>query len=363
MILTDEHYVPSLRWRMAEYQALMQLTPRVKDRVVPLITLPDVEFDFETWQPKKTVHEHILPFPKRFWNKWRRRPAWVTLSDNIAAGHMNDGAHVLDYIFDQLHAFNSRAIPAIPLAADMNTVVAAGRAIARDQLGMGIILCLEDLMVSNSRRKVDALTVSAGTTHNATDLIIDLRAPNFKPYAVFASLLTAAMGRLGDLHVFRNLILLSTAIPDTFAGVALGTDRISRRDWAFYFALLAALPSEMRRPIYGDYAIVHPDFVARDMRMIKPRGKVIYATTENWVTRKGRAFRGNEAQMQEHCQEIIGDAAFAFKGSTFSYGDDYIDKCANGQAGASNLTRWKGVGINHHITLVVQDLATLAAAP
>ena len=362
MILTDEHYAPSLRWRMAEYQALMRLTPPVKDRVVPLICLPDVEFDFESRQPKRTVHEYIAPFPKRFRAKWSKRPAWVTLSEKIASGRMNDGTHVLDYIFDQLRGFGTRAIPAISLAADENTVAAAGRAIACDQLGTGIILRLEDLMVGNSGRKVDALIASAGTTRNAADLIIDLQAPNFKPQAVFVNLLIAALDRLEDLHVFRNLVLLSTAIPDAFASVALGTDRIPRRDWSFYLALLAALPTGTRRPTFGDYTIVHPDFIARDMRMIKPRGKVIYTTTKNWVTRKGRAFRGNESQMREHCQEIIGNAAFAFKGSAFSYGDDYIDKCAKGQAGASNLTRWKGVGINHHITFVVKELATLAAA-
>ena len=126
MILTDEHYAPSLRWRMAEYQALMRLTPPVKDRVVPLISLPDVEFDFESRQPKKTMREYIAPFPKRFRAKRSKRQAWVTLSEKIASGRMNDGAHVLDYIFDQLRGFGSRAIPTISLAADENTVAAAG---------------------------------------------------------------------------------------------------------------------------------------------------------------------------------------------------------------------------------------------
>ena len=238
---------------MAEYQALMRLTPPVKDRVVPLICLPDVEFDFESWQSKRTVHEHIAPFPKRFRAKWSKRPAWVTLSGEIASGRMNDGTHVLDYIFDQLRGFGSRAIPAISLAADENTVAAAGRAIACDQLGTGIVLHLKALMVSNARSKVDALIASAGTTRNAKYLIIDLQTPNFKPQAVFVNVLTAAMESLEDLHVFRNLVLLSTATPDNFASVALGTYRIPQRDWSFYFAFLAALPMGMgmRRPIFG----------------------------------------------------------------------------------------------------------------
>ena len=362
MILTVEHYVPSLRWRMAEYQALLRLEPSVKDRVVPLICLPDIEFDFESGQPKKTVHDYILPFPKRFQNKWGNCSAWVTLSQKVAAGRMDDGTHVLDYIFDQLRSSKAHAIPAIPLTADSDTVAAVNRAVAQDRLGLGIILRLEDLMINGSMRKVAALTAPTGVRLNETDLIIDLHAPNFEPYAVFANAMICTVQRFGDLRAFRNFILISTAIPKKFAAVAKGTDQIPRHDWLFYNALRDAWPMEMRHPVYGDYTIVHPDFVARNMRMMRPPGKVVYTAAANWGTRKGGAFRGNEAQMHEHCQRIVGDPVFAFQGPAFSFGDDYIDKCAKGLVGPSNLTRWKEVGINHHITMVANDLAKLAVS-
>ena len=66
MILSESMYVPALRWRLGEYQALLRLAKEVKDQVVPFVTVPEVEFDFELWQPKRTVHEHVLPFPGRF---------------------------------------------------------------------------------------------------------------------------------------------------------------------------------------------------------------------------------------------------------------------------------------------------------
>ena len=42
-------------------------------------------------------------------------------------------------------------------------------------------------------------------------------------------------------------------------------------------------------------------------------------------------------------------------------GDDYIAKCARRLEGPSNLSRWKGVTINHHITTVVDNLARMYA--
>lgn len=362
MILTDEHYVPSLRWRMSEHQALMRLKPLVKDQITPLICLPDIEFDFEYRRPNKTVHEYILPFPEKFLNKWCNRPAWVTLSEKIATDRLDDGTHCFDYIFDTLRPHGARAIPAIPLTTDAETFAAASRAIAQDRQGVGIILRLEDLMSLGIMDRLDELTASMGLTLSETDLFIDLRAPNFKPYTAFAKALIAALTAMGDMSLFRNLVLISTAIPRTFSDIANGTDQILRHDWLFYNTLRASLPSGMRHPVYGDYTIVHLDFVALDMRMIRPTGKMIYTMAEAWGTRKGSAFRGNEVQMHGHCQAIIGNPSFAFQGPDYSYGDNFIDKCAKHEVGASNLTRWKEVGINHHITMVVNDLATLSAA-
>ena len=75
MILSNKIYAPALCWRMAEYQALKRLSPAIKDQVVPILRIPEVEFDFELRIPKKTVHEHVFPFVRRFHQKWGQRPA------------------------------------------------------------------------------------------------------------------------------------------------------------------------------------------------------------------------------------------------------------------------------------------------
>jgi len=63
-------YVPSLRWWLAEYQALLRLDESIKDRVVPLTMIPPIEFDFEAGIPKKTMHEHVYPLPKSPARRW-----------------------------------------------------------------------------------------------------------------------------------------------------------------------------------------------------------------------------------------------------------------------------------------------------
>ena len=362
MILHEDMYVPALRWRQGEYQALLRLKESVKDQIIPLISIPEVEFDFELWQPKKTVHNHVLPFVDRYKAKWDKRPAWITLNDSIAVGRMDDGSHIFDYVFDGLRSHNAMAIPALPLTADTDTVEAAERAAARDRRGAGVTIRLEDLMNPAARPAILALINRLAVPFAEADLIVDLRAPNFQPYETFANALIVAIRRLGDINVFRNFVLLSTAAPKTFKDIPMGSDEIPRHDWLFFRTLLYSLPAEVRRPIYGDYTIVHPEFTAIDMRKIKSAGKVIYTTHGTWATRKGRAFRDNPAQMHTHCAEIVNDPNFQFRGQDFSLGDNYIAKCAVHQVGPSNPTRWKEVGINHHITFVAEDLASFAGA-
>ena len=361
MILTNDMYVPALRWRQGEYQALARLAVAAKDRIVPYVTIPEVEFDFESWQPKKTVQEHVHPFAARFNAKWGQRPAWVGVHHSISGKPMGDGRDIYAYVFEALRAFQANAIPAVPLDASASMAESVATIVATDGLGVAVAVRLEDLMKLDARTRIRALVSSLGLSLAEVDLVIDLGAPNFEPYDAFAGALIAAVQRLGDLHIFRNFVVIGTAIPETFKDVAKGADQLPRHDWLFYQALLGKMPAHMRQPNYGDYTIVHPEFAPVDMRKIKSAGKLVYTTASEWEVRKGGAFRDNPGQMHDHCASIVASGKFSEAG--FSFGDDYIAKCAVHEEGPSSQTRWKEVAINHHITHVLDDIATSGAAP
>ena len=357
MILNENMYVPVLCWRLGEYQALFRLNDWAKDRTIPLVCIPEVEFDFAKWRPRKTVDDHVRPFVKRFKDKWGARPAWVALHDKIAVGRMDNGSHVFDYIFDGLRKCYARAAPVVSISSDSDTVAAAARAIGQDGLGAGISVRLENLMTRAPGKEVVKLANKLSLPLEEADLIIDLRSPNFELYQVFARNMVNALNRLGDLPDFRNLVIISTAFPKSFGEIAKGNDKIPRHDWLFYKTLIATLPNGMRRPVFGDYTVVHPEFTPRDMRVIKPAGKIVYSTEENWATCKGGAFRDNPKQMHDHCKTIVNNRDFQFRGPHFSFGDEYIALCATKQIGPSSLSMWKCITINHHITSVVDNLA------
>ena len=164
MKVNQVDYVPSLRWRTGEYQALAALSDAAKSRVVPFIVIPEIEFDFEEWKSKKTVQGHVEPFPKRFKAKWGMRPAWIDVHPKILTGRMVDGRLPADYVFDELMKVGSNAVPVTSLDApnEINAVVC--KIVKRDGRGVGVRARIEHIMKPGFKGALTALLAAVGVT-------------------------------------------------------------------------------------------------------------------------------------------------------------------------------------------------------
>ena len=356
MILEPTDYTPSLRWRQGEYQALLFLPEQHKARICPLITIPPIEFDFDLQIPKKTLHEHIHPFAKRVHKKWDHRPCWVDIHPTLREARMDDGRVTYDYVFTELREYAPNAVPVVSNDMSSATKAIIRNIVSTDQKGVAVRLVLLDLMTPNTLATTEALIAEIGVSASEVDLLIDVEAPNYDPMNVFAQALMTQVKALGDLHRFRNYCVIGTGFPESMAGVPKGASKIPKQHWLLYKQAVGALTESDRVPCFGDYTITHPDFVAMDMRMVKPAGKIIYAINDAWHIQKGGSFRDDQAQMHTHSQNIC--ASSVYMGASYSFGDHFIEQCAAHAAGPSNLSRWKCVGINHHMTVVLDDLSS-----
>lgn len=358
MKIAPDAYIPSLRWRMGEYQALFRLSEDAKTRIVPFIVVPEIEYDFEKLEMKHTLQEHVETFPERYKKKWGTRPAWIDIHPKIQTQKMDNGKLPIAWVFDELDNKNA-AVPITSLDATPEINVAVGAIVKRNKRGVGIRARIEHVMKPTCKAVLEALMKSVGAVPKDVDLIIDLGAPNYEPYSDFADALIAALSGLGDVSAFRSYVLLGCAYPESVALSKPGGD-LPRHDWLFYEVFVGKLPKGARVPNFGDYAIVNPNFTPRDMRKVKSAGKVVYTDQDNWYVRKGGAFNDNRAQMHDHCAYIVSSGKF--RGIAFSDGDAFIDKCATKAVGPSSPTRWKEVAISHHIMHVLEDLAKYGAA-
>ena len=360
MTIGREKYVPVLKWRQGEYQALLRLDDVVKDKLVPLIVIPPVEWDFEEQKLKKNAEEHIEPFARRLKVKWHKRPALIDVHDRLADETDGAGERVIEKVFSKLRSNKEVSYPVVRLSRGKEFRRSIADIHAQDRMGIGFRVELNELAKSGFNDDASALLSEISVEPASVDLVIDIGGPkSFQPYADFANAIAGLVSTISDLDSYRSFVIAGSSYP-AVTWMKRPGGYASREEWALYKQLVDVLPEGTRIPAYGDYGIESPEFVALDMRVIKPAAKLIYATSSGWEVQKGGSFRDDPSQMKDQCSSVVASAYF--KGEKYAKADEYILDCANGAASTGNLSTWKWVGMNHHMTQVVEDLANFHAS-
>jgi len=358
MVITTSDYVPVLKWRQGEYQALLRLEDAPKARIVPMIEITPPDFDFELWQPKKSIDEHLEKFAARLKQKWGIRPALLDAGLLDPQARMAGGTHPLLWLMDQVRPDGANLVPVTALDRDAPYQTAVRIAHAVDACGAALRCSLEDAADPDFEANVEGLAETLELELDELDIVIDLQSPNFEPLDGLATLLANVLAASSDLfQAVRSLTIVATSFPPSMAEVTGPVQFVSRKEWLLYKALIAKLAPGTRRPAFGDYAIAAPDLPQGDMRLLKPSATVRYAVDDGWIIAKGVNVRDNGFEQYRGCCGVVTSSA-SWLGAGFSPGSDYIDKCRKGSASTGNLSIWRWVGTNHHMTKVVHDLAS-----
>ncbi|MEZ5680938.1 MAG: beta family protein [Erythrobacter sp.] len=359
MPISHTDYVPIIKWRQGEYQALWRLTDATKDRTVPLIEITPPDFDFETWTPSKTIDEHLAPFATRLHKKWGARLALLDCGLLDPAATMHGGKHPMLYLCEQAFAQNAVIVPVVKLTSDGAYRAAVATAQAMMQTGVALRCSLEEGMdTATFDAGIGVLLHQLDVALEDCDIVLDLEAPTWEPQSVLVGIVSAALKGSSAMAGARSITVAGTSFPASMADVTGPLQFWPRREWSFYQAVLASLGENDRIPGFGDYAIAGHGFAQGDMRLLKPAATIRYTCDDGWIIAKGSNVRDNGFGQYRHCSGNVTSSP-RYLGATYSPGSRYIDACRSGNASTGNLSTWRWVGSNHHITKVVNDLATL----
>jgi len=359
LIFDHKRYVPCLRWKKGEYQALLFLHDHVKNDITPLIEIAEIGFDFETGEDVKTIDKHIEKFAKRLIDKWGYRWAFVDLKNIDPSERMQDRRHPVRFVFDDLRSKSAFAIPVTGIGRDKSYQDAVATTIAIDKSGVCIRLSLRDIASDTFTQRLEALLAKLGVERAECHLVVDLEAPsNFEPLDGFIKMVRALLKKVPELEVWRTYTICGTSFPKSMGELPLGVRLLKRHEWLFYKAFLKSLGRNELKPAFGDYAIAHPEIANIDMRLVKPSGTLRYTTNDGYYICKGPNTRDHGKQQYiKHCADLLKSGLFL--GAKFSDGDDYIQKCARRRVAPGDLTKWRRVGTNHHLEKIVSDIANL----
>lgn len=354
-------YVPCLRWKQGEYQALYRLSSKAQESIVPLIEIPEIGYDFESGMNSKSIDEHLSKFAKRAKDKWGGH-CLVDMHLIESSQRMNNGRHPFGFVFDDIRLKGVLAIPVIDLKQDYDCQNEIKAIVATDMRGLCIRVSIAEAAKPDLAASLGTLIQQYNVEADECDFILDMAAPNFEPIDSFGKLMETIIGKLPHLNEWRSFALIGTSFPQSMGGLKLGESIIPRNEWKLYTSLIDRLTvSGIRIPTFGDYGINHPDVLLFDMRLAKPSATVRYTIKDGWLILKGSNVRDYKfGQYRRLCQEVVASGYYC--GITFSEGDRYIHGCAQGTESTGTLTTWRWVGTNHHLEKVVQDIANLSVA-
>jgi Beta protein len=279
---------------------------------------------------------------------------WIAAGDRMAGGE-----HPLTYIFRTARESGLQPIPVTGLVRDEDYQSACREAIQEDGRGACVRLQREDFEdIDSLTAQVNALLDTLGASPGECDLLLDLRAVGVNEGSALLATVPVLVRSIPQLQAWRSFVLAATAFPEDLIGLPPSSiSFITRLEWIAWRTLIgrSRVP---RLPAFGDYVIANPQLSEVDPRIMRPSASIRYTTDDAWLIMKGRNLRDyGYAEFYDVCRELVGRPEYS--GPGFSWGDRYIDECANQRVGTGNLTTWRKVGTSHHLAVVTRQIASL----
>jgi hypothetical protein len=353
------HYVPILRWKKAEQAALAQLYERDSICLTPLVELVPENFiqkDQEGHITKLSVNEVVNRVGGQLFRAWGDRPFFIDpwlLTSNI----LNQGqSHFLTVLSQNAKTLRLSIIPVTGISRDSAYQSAVHAVIKMHNQGVCLRLKRDDIERTTLAEDIKNLLSNLKISPELVDLVVDFKITG-QSVPTFYNLCTL----LQDISKWRNFIVGSGAFPEDLSRLKKNDiHRLERSDWVLWRDQSKTKPSISRMPSYCDYTIQHAIYLGREGRS-HFSASIRYTAEDCWIIMRGEdvyrldgpGFKQWPAQatllcdLPEYCKE------------TFSEGDKYIKQMSLQRKHPGNVVTWLAAGINHHMTFVVHQLASL----
>lgn len=357
------HYVAALQNKAGELTALATASPDTWGRLTPLIHVVG---------PKNPRVDGISIEAVRSWAKKiatavKDRTCFVDLV-RLRAGALtrppkvkpapttrqgNRQRLVLECIYQAARRRGVNFVPVLPVGTASEVQVRLVRD-AVEEDGRGIALrypLLSTVSLDEPENLMLRSLAKVGEDPENADLILDLAwiSPDTE---LEIDLMTTLIDRIADAADWRNVVLLGTSMPSSLKCVSEGTlDLLPRREWQCWSEVNERI---RRQVVFGDYGIQHPNPPHDSGPGM--RANIRYTTDEATLVARGEGavvVVGNE-QYRELCRKLV--ARPEYLGSSYSWGDLQIQKCADGILAPGSQNLWRAVGTSHHLRFVTEQV-------
>lgn len=360
-MFNSKHYVPILKWKRAEQGALKALAEDRKKYITPVI-----QFVMPKSKPNEQLEDVIARFekqlseiPEKIIDVWGNTPIFIDASllfttalKAKALNTISRGGYKLGGVF----------IPVIHVDDEEDVKKSAWSIGKETKSGLCVRLICPDFsdMVKLNNNLATVISAS-GLNKNEIDLLIDIKATekDGEKCTKYFSL----SQEISDLQKWRTFIFASGSFPVDLSECKLDEENLLPRiDWKSWQEQIGGKKLQ-RRPSFADYTIQHPIYKEAS-QFFHPTSSIKYALENEWLIMKGK--KQKFELYLASAAELVKDRRFS--GENFSDGDKYIAEKAKhfdtyiknpAIKGTGSTETWLKAGINHHLTLVADQISNL----
>lgn len=352
--VSHKQYVPVLKLKPGEKQALRRLPASVASSVVPLFEIivragkPDEE--------PPTIEEHLDKALNDLADAVGGVPYFFLDCREIAG----DGPDAAQQAFQRAaHPSTLFPKPFVPVTSVTRTVDVAA-ALSHAKHGLALRISKEEFEAGILNSAIPTFLKAHGLQASNTDLIIDLGAVDHMVGPGVEALSQAFLADIPHPTSWRSLIVSACDFPSSLGDIdANSHERVARTAWACWRDDLYSKRTKVSRlPTFSDCGIQHRDGVEGvDFTKIKPSAAIRYAETEAWFLTKGVNIRDNGGGQFRDLAQVVIDQTGAQ--ASHCGGCHGLHEAAENADGYGALQKWRELGTLHHITLTVENLAAL----
>lgn len=355
-------YVPILRAKDGEFEALRHMHDRVARSVMPLLDVqkqpPPNAKARKSPQASKSQQDYLSDVASKLADAHHDRPLFVDMFNFGPADKVESGEHVYTYFCGELqaHGMNFHAVVGVDRWSNMEYRTAIGDVLAMNGGKALLRLEPEDLEDMSDPEMFDDMLGDVldqcGLIARNLPVLIDLGDIRNRPIADLLPDVSAALEFL-RARGFLQVVIAGSSMPTSINEAVKKHNSaafLQRGEMILWKTLLASTPGV--RVVFGDYGVRSPR--SSDAMSPDTNGKIRYTVGNAFLIVRGHSMRigPKGGQMWGLADYIVQSPQYAKAG--FSWGDEMIKKCSEHKI-KGNSTQWIAFDTSHHLAAIVAE--------
>ncbi len=318
------HYIPFLKAKRGELNAMSELAPEVKQAICPFFDFPLKKEKYDVVSYSRTTR-NISSGLKKHWGKEAEFYFDdLDISQKLIVENRESYAHVLNALKELLiipvvgigRGSHNDSVVQLKRAGEITSSTVAFRAVQDD---------FEDFEL-NKDEIIDDLT-EVFNEFDKIDLILDCRVCSGQDVTLAAQQIAAFARKFCKSYDVRRVIVTGSSIPASLGDLAKPNSAgiVKRRELSIISSARKLSEVDL---VAGDYATVSPFYSDANFdprlfqKVTAPR--LIYSFNHSHYIARGISLEsGGQAQYSALTKELCGQAYF--RGRGYSAGEDYFD--------------------------------------